>query len=34
MLHLLGYDHAEDAEAERMETREREILAAAGRERT
>jgi probable rRNA maturation factor len=33
MLHLLGYDHVEDAEAERMETREREILAATGRER-
>ncbi len=33
MLHLLGYDHQEDSEAERMETREREILATAGRER-
>jgi len=33
ILHLLGYDHAEDSEAERMETREREILVAAGRER-
>ena len=26
-LHLLGWDHAEDDEAERMETRERELLA-------
>ena len=31
MLHLQGYDHAtSDAEAERMETREREILAQFG----
>jgi len=28
ILHLLGYDHQEDAEAERMESREREILSA------
>ena len=27
MLHLLGYDHVEDEEAEAMEAREREILA-------
>ena len=27
MLHLLGYDHVEDAEAEEMEELEREILA-------
>jgi ssRNA-specific RNase YbeY (16S rRNA maturation enzyme) len=25
-LHLLGWDHAEDEEAERMEARERELL--------
>jgi probable rRNA maturation factor len=30
VLHLLGYDHIEDAEAETMETREREILAGLG----
>ena len=29
-LHLLGYDHGEDAEAEQMEQLEREILGAAG----
>jgi probable rRNA maturation factor len=29
-LHLLGYDHAEDGEAERMERMEREILASLG----
>ncbi|HZD60148.1 MAG TPA: rRNA maturation RNase YbeY [Anaerolineae bacterium] len=28
ILHLLGYDHQEDAEAEEMEAREREILSA------
>ncbi len=33
MLHLLGYDHQEELEAERMEAREREILALSGRER-
>lgn len=33
MLHLLGYDHIEDAEAEEMERREREILAKRGIER-
>lgn len=27
-LHLLGYDHMEDAEAEEMEAREKELLAA------
>ena len=27
VLHLLGWDHAEDDEAERMEARERELLA-------
>ena len=29
-LHLLGYDHLHDAEAERMESRERDILDALG----
>lgn len=33
ILHLLGYDHEEDDDAERMEQREREILAKAGRTR-
>lgn len=33
ILHLLGYDHVEDADAERMETRERELLAMTGRAR-
>jgi len=33
ILHLLGYDHVEDEEAERMEARERELLALAGRSR-
>ncbi len=28
LLHLCGYDHMEDAEAEAMEARERELLAA------
>lgn len=30
MLHLLGYDHEEDGEADLMETRETEILAVIG----
>lgn len=30
ILHLLGYDHVEDGEAERMEDRERSILAEVG----
>lgn len=30
LLHLLGYDHIEDAEAEMMENAERRILAALG----
>ena len=30
MLHLQGFDHMEDAEAEEMEAREREILAGLG----
>ena len=30
VLHLLGYDHDSDAEAEAMEAREREILATLG----
>lgn len=32
ILHLLGYDHQEDAEAEEMEMRERVILSSASRE--
>jgi probable rRNA maturation factor len=30
VLHLLGYDHENDADAEKMEAREREILARLG----
>jgi probable rRNA maturation factor len=30
VLHLLGYDHESDAEAEKMESRERELLARFG----
>lgn len=30
VLHLLGYDHVDDSEAERMEDRERQLLAASG----
>lgn len=30
VLHLLGYDHLDDAEADVMESREREILAGLG----
>ena len=33
LLHLLGYDHVVDAEAEHMEQREREVLASLGRVR-
>jgi probable rRNA maturation factor len=33
ILHLLGYDHEVDADAERMEDRERALLAGAGRVR-
>jgi probable rRNA maturation factor len=33
LLHLLGYDHVEDDEAERMEQRERDLLAMVGRVR-
>jgi len=33
ILHLLGYDHGSDDEAERMEQRERDLLAKVGRER-
>lgn len=33
ILHLLGYDHVDDADAERMEARERELLAMTGRTR-
>jgi len=32
-LHLLGYDHVVDAEAEAMEARERRYLARVGRTR-
>ena len=31
VLHLLGYDHVNDDDAEHMEARERKLLAAAGR---
>jgi probable rRNA maturation factor len=30
VLHLLGYDHHDDADARRMEARERELLAGLG----
>lgn len=33
ILHLLGYDHLDDEDAERMEGRERELLALVGRTR-
>ena len=33
MLHLMGWDHPDDAEAEAMETREAAILARVGRTR-
>lgn len=33
ILHLLGYDHLEDDEAERMENRERHLLSIVGRTR-
>ena len=33
LLHLLGYEHHDEAAAERMESRERELLRAAGRTR-
>lgn len=33
ILHLLGYDHRTDDEAERMESRERELMANVGRVR-
>ena len=33
ILHLLGYDHEDDADAELMENRERVILASQGRSR-
>jgi probable rRNA maturation factor len=33
ILHLLGYDHEDDKEAERMERRERELLGQVGRQR-
>ncbi len=33
ILHLLGYDHGEDADAEAMERRESELLRMVGRQR-
>lgn len=33
ILHLLGYDHVDDDEAERMEGRETELMAMVGRTR-
>ena len=33
LLHLLGWDHEEEEEAERMEARERQLLASVGRVR-
>lgn len=33
ILHLLGYDHVEDDDAEQMESKERELLAKVGRTR-
>ncbi len=33
LLHLLGYDHQEDRQAEEMEERERQLLAGIGRRR-
>lgn len=33
ILHLLGYDHVEDDDAERMEKREHQLLAKVGRTR-
>ena len=33
ILHLLGYDHEADEDAQRMENRERELLAMVGRVR-
>jgi len=33
ILHLLGYDHDNDEDAERMEQRERDLLALLGKAR-
>ena len=33
ILHLLGYDHVEDVDGERMEARERELMNKVGRRR-
>ncbi|CAN5886319.1 rRNA maturation RNase YbeY [soil metagenome] len=33
VLHLLGYDHADGVQADQMEERERQLLAAIGKER-
>jgi probable rRNA maturation factor len=34
LLHLLGYDHQDDADADQMEDRERQLLALVGRRRS
>ena len=34
LLHLLGYDHQEDVDADEMEDRERQLLALVGRRRS
>jgi probable rRNA maturation factor len=33
ILHLLGYDHVDDGDAERMEARERELMTKVGKRR-
>lgn len=33
ILHLLGYDHVDDEDAERMEARERELMTKVGKRR-
>ncbi|MFB3043906.1 MAG: rRNA maturation RNase YbeY [Acidimicrobiia bacterium] len=33
VLHLIGYDHIVDEDAERMEKRERDLLAKVGKAR-
>jgi probable rRNA maturation factor len=33
ILHLLGYDHVDDDDAERMEDRERQLLSQVGKAR-
>lgn len=34
LLHLLGYDHQDDVDADQMEDRERQLLALVGRRRS